>query len=625
MSITNIIDKKLRDTQEKYPEIFEGKALDLQDGHSFMIMALETVFKEWDFQEIEEGIVDSSYRQEQFDYGIDAIYISANGEKINNLEDLSVYNDDSKFKIHVFQFKKGRSLELADILKLKEGVQTVLVEEKVDENQNFFMFNIMEEFNKAKMKIFESFPSRNIETVIYVVFGGIKTNLEKDAILMPNLDKIKKTLEDNSYSNSKIEIIDAQSIIDLSKEKNDIVDIVSYKKTFKYITDTNDTNKLNGYIAIINAEEIAQLVKKWQSRLFEANIRDFYRKNEINQKITFTCSSSEESQYFWSYNNGLTITCRKVEDLPNDKYRLHGIQIVNGCQTSNAIYKAYKNAEMKSVFDEKINSGKELSNKESQQYTKIKDQCLNLNTNLLVKIIETDNNDLIYKITETTNSQTPIQKFSLKANENIQQNIEEYLKQFDIAYERRINFYKNQGKRNTVSIQKLFQLYYSQILYKPTQARQRPKQLFDSEYEKIFPSSKGNSIDFKLYLIPILVDFAINKKIKEMQRNRSQIDTFEFAMLSTCRLHLGPFLLHAMIGSYAQPALIKKFDIIKSSLSKKDELDSNFSKAVGNLKKILGPQTNNSPRLIPVALKKSELDDKIVRFIRQGSSLPQKR
>ncbi len=622
MSVTNILEKRISDTQEKYPEIFEGKASDLKDGHAFMLLSLELLFKDWDFQDIEDGIVDSSYRQEIYDYGIDAIYIAANGEKISSLEDLVGFNDDTKFVMHIFQFKKGKGIDLAEILKFKEGIQSVLIDEKIEEDKNLYMFNLVEDLNKVKEKLFETFPSKNIEISINIVFGGVKSILEKDQIIMPHIQKMKKTLEENGYINHALEIIDAQSIIDLSKDKNDIVDIVTYKKTFKYITDTNDDNKLTGYIAIIGAEEVAQLVKKWQSRLFEANIRDFYKKNEINSKITYTCSSESESQYFWSYNNGLTITCRKVEELPNDKYRLHGIQVVNGCQTSNAIYAAFKNSETIRILDEKIQSERELSHREKTQYEFCKNQCLNLNTNLLVKIIETNNNDLIYKITETTNSQTPIKKFSLKANENIQQNIEEYLKQFDIFYDRRINFYKNQGKKNTISIQKLFQLFYSQILYKPTQARQRPKQLFDSEYDKIFPTDKGQTFDFKLYLIPVLIDAAIGKKIRELQRDKTTLDAFEFAMLSNCRLHLGPFLLHSIVGSYAKPALIKKFETIKSALMKKEDLDNHFAIAVGNFKKILASQTSNSPRLISVAIKKRELDEKIVRFIRHGSSLP---
>ncbi|MBK6785203.1 MAG: AIPR family protein [Saprospiraceae bacterium] len=58
-----------------------------------------------------------------------------------------------------------------------------------------------------------------------------------------------------------------------------------------------------------------------------------------------TCADAKESRFFWSYNHGLTMTCSKVEEMPNNRYKLYNLQIVNGCQTSNAIYLAVKNKE----------------------------------------------------------------------------------------------------------------------------------------------------------------------------------------------------------------------------------------------------------------------------------------
>ena len=95
---------------------------------------------------------------------------------------------------------------------------------------------------------------------------------------------------------------------------------------------------------------------------------------------------------------------------------------------------------------------------------------------MLVKIIETKNEDFIYRITETTNSQTP-KAFSLKANDDIQKLIEKYFENNNVSYERRINSLRNKGKKNIYSIQKLFQLYTSQILFKPSQVKTRPKSI----------------------------------------------------------------------------------------------------------------------------------------------------
>ena len=39
-----------------------------------MLFALANIFRDKDFADIEQGIVDSSYKSEKYDYGIDAIY-----------------------------------------------------------------------------------------------------------------------------------------------------------------------------------------------------------------------------------------------------------------------------------------------------------------------------------------------------------------------------------------------------------------------------------------------------------------------------------------------------------------------------------------------------------------------
>ena len=223
-------------------------------------------------------------------------------------------------------------------------------------------------------------------------------------------------MKNNGYNNVKTNVLGCEELINYSTQSRKIIDTIEYQKTLNYITDTDNKNKLNGYICIVKGMQIAELVRKHQTSLFEANIRDYYKRNDLNGSIIET-SASDESKYFWSFNNGLTMTCSKVEELPNNKYRLHDLQIVNGCQTSNSIYHALKNKErVKELIDKKASSDKGLNQKEQEELdSKIKLQ-FNDDTSLLVKIIETNNDDLIFRITETTNSQTPIKAFSLKAD-----------------------------------------------------------------------------------------------------------------------------------------------------------------------------------------------------------------
>ncbi len=565
MSIFNLIETKIENSIEKNSDLLDGKPDDLKQGSGFMLYSLGVLFKNIDPEEIEAGIVDSAFRGETHDYGIDAIYLTGNNEIINSPEELEEYDEYSKFEFHILQFKKGKSVDQATLLKFKEGLREVFILNNCSEEKNQFMYDRINLYNEIKNSLYEKFSSSQISIHLYLVFGGVKEIIERDSLLTKQIAEAQRLLSENAYQNNIYEIVDAQKLVDLDKKGEEIIDIIKYHKTLKYITEIENDKKLTGYISIINAEEIANLVKSWQTALFEANIRDYYRRNDLNSKIFKTCTSEKDSKYFWSFNNGLTITCRKVEELPNDKYRLHGIQIVNGCQTSNALYKALHNRERYQLLSKKAKD--ELAKNEFKELEDITNKFLNPKTSILVKIIETNDPELIYRITETTNSQTPIKTFSLKANDNIQQNIEQYLLEKEIYYERRVNYYKNQGKKNTISIQKLFQLYCSQILFKPSQVKTNPKSMFQTFYDEVFPSPNVKQMNYLLYLVPIKLDIKLNKHIRTLQRSRSEIDPYKAKLMSYGKLHLGCFILNSILtNGYNEKEIIDNEAMINEVL-----------------------------------------------------------
>jgi hypothetical protein len=617
MSITSIIDKKLSSIQEQFPDATIGKNQDIADGINFMIYSANVIFNDFEFEKIDEGIVDSSYRSANHDYGIDAVYVTCNKSYLHSIDELDEYSADSKIVFHILQFKKGTGSDQASFLKFKEGISKCFIENAYESEVNEHLYNRFQFIHEIKDKIYDRFDPENIKISLYYVFGGIKENVLNDSLLCTQIRDTQKLLNDNCYQNTNYEIIGAQELIQFEKFGNEIVDIIHYEKTFKYITDTDDKSKrLTGYICILKGTEIAELVKKYQTALFEANIRDFYRSNDLNSNILKTSADFQEAKYFWSYNNGLTITCSKVIELPNDKYKLHGIQIVNGCQTSNALYQAYKNEMRFNELNEKdVNS---LKKSEINEIENIKNLRLSNDTTILARIIETNDTNLTYRITETTNSQTPIKSFTLKANDDIQKNIQEYLLQKGIFYERRINYYKNLGKKNPVSIQHLFQLYMSMIYLKPSQVKTRPASMFNNYYEHVFPSPQRKNIDYLVYYILIKVDLAIKQKIKQIHREKLETDGYIMQLYANGRFHLGCFLLHAILkNKYNYKGIIKNPDLILSQLDNPDDSNFNnyFNTATSNFKKIAQNFAGLKKESILTALRKNELDLRIHKFI----------
>lgn len=614
MSILKILEKSIERCAPSYSGYLAGKNGTDLIGCEFMLFSLSKIFGDKEIDDIEEGIVDSLYRQERYDFGIDAVYITGSNEFIEQLEDLDDFNEDTEFKIQLFQFKRGTGISQADVLKFKSGIEKVLINEEISDSDNLYFYNRMSVLNEIKEKIYESFPSENVSVVCYVVFSGMANNIHNDPIVSKECVAIEESLHSNGYTNTRLEVVDCQYLIKDPSRSQNITDIIEYEKTFKYITDTEQSQKLNGYISILKGSQIAELVRKHQASIFEANIRDYFKRSDLNSKIIETCSDQEEAKFFWSYNNGLTMTCSKVEELPSNKYKLHNLQIVNGCQTSNAIYNAVKNREKVIELKKKVISGEVLTRKENDLLSKVERLQFDDETTLLLKIIETSDQDLIYKITETTNSQTPIKTFSLKANDDVQILIEKYLEEYGVSYERRVNELKNKGRKNIYSIQKLFQLYTSHILFMPSQAKTTPKRLFVNNYDNVFPSPNVKAMNYLLYYFPILVDTKVNEEIKRYQAI-DDVDAYKKTLFSYGKFHLGCFLFSSILkGEYNEKGIIKNEALLKKGLT--DDLEKNFLQALEDFERLMKNFAGSKKESIAGAVRRTDLDEKIVRFIK---------
>lgn len=114
---------------------------------------------------------------------------------------------------------------------------------------------------------------------------------------------------------------------------------------------------------------------------------------------------------------------------------------------------------------------------------------------LLVRIVVPASEETRNRVIEATNSQTAVKKVSLRATDPVHLQIEYYLKSRGLFYERRKNYYRNQGKKpeELVSISFLVQCLMSMVLLGPDQARARPSTLLaDSKrYKALFSESNG--------------------------------------------------------------------------------------------------------------------------------------
>ena len=97
------------------------------------------------------------------------------------------------------------------------------------------------------------------------------------------------------------------------------------------------------------------------------------------------------------------------------------------------------------------------------------------------------------RIIKANNRQTPVQAASLRATDKIHRDIEEYFRPRGLFYDRRKNYYKNEGKPRDkiIGIPYLAQAVMAILLRSPDTARARPSSLLknDDDYVRVFDSS----------------------------------------------------------------------------------------------------------------------------------------
>jgi hypothetical protein len=224
--------------------------------------------------------------------------------------------------------------------------------------------------------------------------------------------------------------------------------------------------------------------------LFDANVRDFLGKTEVNDAIRMTLNTIDKEDFWW-FNNGITIVAAAI-DQKGKKLAITEALLVNGLQTSNVIF----------TFMTDSTVPQERRRERGSQI-------------VLIKIIVPPNEKIRDEIVKATNSQTNIPKPYLRGMDLIHRNIEDHLKGCGLFYERRKNQYINLGKKRStiVTLTEVAQSLMAAFLFRASDARGRPNSLLksDDDYQSLFSEaypldSYKNVILAKRAIMALLVD-----------------------------------------------------------------------------------------------------------------------
>jgi len=218
------------------------------------------------------------------------------------------------------------------------------------------------------------------------------------------------------------------------------------------------------YLGFLPASEFLSLLRDDSGVLlktiFYDNVRDWQDYNAVNSEIRQTLAAQAQRKRFALMNNGVTIIAKTLRATGN-RFHIEDYQIVNGCQTSHVLY---------------------------DQRTTLDDSVI-----IPLRLIATQDDEIIASIVKATNRQTQVKEEQLLALNDVQKKLEAYFASFSEPrrryYERRSRQYNTTPgieKTRIVTLTNLIRAYAAFVLNEPHRTTRNFKALLDKVGTSIF-------------------------------------------------------------------------------------------------------------------------------------------
>ena len=469
--------------------------------------------------EIDNGIVGKG-----LDGGCDSIYLFLNNLLITPdvVEHISAPKD-SILEMIIIQSKKTNSFGEDAVMKWKTISGNLLdLSKTTTDFKARYNADVLEAFTT-----FRDTYTRLITSRVKLKFRFYYATLASD--LHPNVVQQAEELKDTIkrlFPNAVVEVtfVDSDTLFDMYNA------MIENRVNLRFADIPISPNQKN-YIALVDLKSYFKFIVNDEGDVrksfFDSNVRDYQGKNNVNSSISETLHRADNNDFWW-LNNGVTVLASEATLVNNRELQIVNPEIVNGLQTSMEIY---------NYFSE---------NREALESEK---------RSILLRIIVPDNEESRDQIIFATNNQTNIPKATLRVTDPIHLQIEMYFKSRGLFYDRRKNYYKNQGHKpaEIVGVSFLAQCLITIFLKKPDYARARPSTLLNDEktYNELYEKNNDLEVFYRVALL--------GKKIQRNVRSGSDYSSAE-------KSDILYYVLYAVIADVLgkkniTPADIKNLDI----------------------------------------------------------------
>lgn len=375
-------------------------------GEVFEYLSSEQILKDYDLakEDILSGIVDG-----RNDGGIDSFYIFVNGALLTNLESFSLPRKSCEISLYLITSRHRDTFE-QEVVNNEYASVSELFDLGHDNSELKGSYNAEVLF---KRRLFIDVYKKTATSLSKLSFYFYYVSRGDVSIVGENIrsraDQIESSLK-GLFSNCTVEysFLGSSELLSLYRKKPEYELELRHSGVISYSQEC--------FIVLCNLKDYFSFITdesgKLKKYLFDSNVRDYLGSNSVNDDIMMSLKNNDAD--FWWLNNGITILARHAVNIGN-ALKIQDVQIVNGLQTSQAVFDFYS---VNSISSE--------------------------NRSVMIKVISQSDAEIRDRIIRSTNNQSAIESKSLFATDKIQRDIEDVMKHFGFYYERRTNYYKNQ-------------------------------------------------------------------------------------------------------------------------------------------------------------------------------------
>lgn len=362
------------------------------------------------------------------DGGIDALAILVNSRLVSTEEDLQFFFDSHgrlEVEFVFFQAKSSTSFSSSDIGTFLFGVEQFFNHALLSSSNLHFRAETVQKIDLARSIYSQSIKMQQQPkcTLYFATTGKWTGSTDPQGRIT---DGQKRLSDRNIFSEVLVTPIDAELLKSSYRElEREVVKEVEFIRTtsFPKIDRVGEA-----YIGLLPGDEFIKLVSTddgtLNRELFFDNVRDFQGHNPVNREIEHTLADEQLRASFPLFNNGITIIARSIKRTA-DTFQIHDFQIVNGCQTTHILFR--------------------------NRHVVGKD------TFIPVKLVATDDSQVVNEVIKATNRQTAVQLEALESLSTFHRELEDLYNSREsirssserIFYERRSKQYAMDNIRPT--------------------------------------------------------------------------------------------------------------------------------------------------------------------------------